>query len=177
ATIKLDDQPNWTESYDSSNSSRSWQAQLGVILETKLENTAKANDVTSVNIIEHEDNGGDDDGKDGPASELDEADAAGAVASDDAVADQLAALMVADNPATVATSGAPEDSDDDDDIVDAASNQQLDVLDMLTAVPLPGNNLTSAIPVCAPYSALSAYKYRVKLVPGTMKRARHARWL
>ncbi|KAJ1931565.1 hypothetical protein GGF37_007353, partial [Kickxella alabastrina] len=114
ATIKLDDQPNWTESYDSSNNSRSekyadqdddereqndgafgyqWQAQLGVILETKLENTAKANDVTSVNIIEHKDNGGDDDSKDGPASELDEADAADAVASDDAVADQLAALM------------------------------------------------------------------------------------
>ncbi|KAJ1893210.1 hypothetical protein LPJ66_005894 [Kickxella alabastrina] len=89
-----------------------------------------------------------------------------------ATTDQLAALMVVDNPATVATSGAPEDIDNDDNIVDAASDQQLDVLDMLTAAPLPGDNLTSATPVCAPYSALSPYKYRMKLVPDTMKKGK-----
>ncbi|KAJ1901928.1 hypothetical protein LPJ66_000384 [Kickxella alabastrina] len=145
---------------------------VGAILDTKLAKTAEASAVASVDTVEREDNNDDDDGNDDPASELDEADAADVAASDDAVADQLAALMVADNPATIAMSGAPEDIDDDDDIVDAASDQQLDVLDMLTAAPLPGDNLASAIPVCAPYSALSAYKYRVKLVPGTMKKGK-----
>ncbi|KAJ1884840.1 hypothetical protein LPJ66_010415, partial [Kickxella alabastrina] len=125
-----------------------------------------------MNITEHEDNGDDDDGKDGHASELYEADAADVVVSYDAIAGQLPPLMVANNPATVATSGAPEDSNNDDDIVAAASNQQLDVLDILTAAPLPGDNLTSAIPVCAPYSALSAYKYRLKFVPGMMKKGK-----
>ena len=45
-------------------------------------------------------------------------------------------------------------------------------LDALTGAPLPEDVLIFAIPVCAPYSAMSAFKYRVKLVPGTGKRGK-----
>lgn len=58
----------------------------------------------------------------------------------------------------------------EDDPVNDLSIDQLSVLDTLTPSPLPGDNLGSAIPVCAPYPALSQYKYRVKLIPGTMKK-------
>ncbi|KAI9500098.1 fibronectin-binding protein A N-terminus-domain-containing protein [Coemansia spiralis] len=66
---------------------------------------------------------------------------------------------------------AKEPADDAEDVADI-SIDQLGVLDTLTSTPLPGDNLSFAIPVCAPYSALSSYKYRVKLVPGTMKKGR-----
>ncbi|KAJ2371740.1 hypothetical protein GGI05_007766, partial [Coemansia sp. RSA 2603] len=67
------------------------------------------------------------------------------------------------------------DADADEDVEDAQDvsvDQHLDALDKLTGAPLPGDNLSSAIPVCAPYSALASYKYRVKLVPGTMKKGK-----
>ncbi|KAJ2872579.1 hypothetical protein FB639_004328, partial [Coemansia asiatica] len=65
---------------------------------------------------------------------------------------------------------AAEDSGDDDN--DEPAPASMDVLDTLTGTPLPGDNLHSAIPVCAPYAALSSVKYRVKLVPGTMKKGK-----
>ena len=45
-------------------------------------------------------------------------------------------------------------------------------LDALTGALFDSDVLSFAIPVCAPYSALSAYKYKVKLVPGTGKRGK-----
>ncbi|KAF7728253.1 hypothetical protein EC973_006534 [Apophysomyces ossiformis] len=53
---------------------------------------------------------------------------------------------------------------------DEAAN--LSVLDSLTANPLPDDILHYAIPVCAPYTALQKYKYKVKLTPGTQKRGK-----
>ncbi|KAJ2499451.1 hypothetical protein GGH96_003516 [Coemansia sp. RSA 1972] len=61
---------------------------------------------------------------------------------------------------------------DDEDEAPELPMEQLNVLDTLTASPLPGDNLSFAIPVCAPYTSLSSYKYRVKLVPGTMKKGK-----
>ncbi|KAJ1720569.1 hypothetical protein LPJ61_006142, partial [Coemansia biformis] len=76
--------------------------------------------------------------------------------------------------ADVEHGGAEADDDDDDDEERAAEllTEQLDVLDTLTAAPMAGDNLAFAIPVCAPYPALAAYKYRVKLVPGVMKKGK-----
>ncbi|KAJ1938013.1 hypothetical protein FBU59_004576 [Linderina macrospora] len=61
--------------------------------------------------------------------------------------------------------------DEDEDAADI-SMDQMNVLDLLTPSPLAGDNLSFAIPVCAPYNSLAAYKYRVKLVPGVMKKGK-----
>ncbi|OLY81834.1 Nuclear export mediator factor Nemf [Smittium mucronatum] len=49
-------------------------------------------------------------------------------------------------------------------------NDFLDLLKNLTSNPDPSNpnyTLQFAIPVCAPYSTLTSYKYKIKLTPGT----------
>ncbi|KAJ1724332.1 hypothetical protein LPJ53_001415 [Coemansia erecta] len=79
----------------------------------------------------------------------------------------MAGMELAEPPAAGA------DADEDvEDAQDIPTDQHLDALDKLTGAPLPGDNLSSAIPVCAPYNALASYKYRVKLVPGTMKKGK-----
>mmetsp|Transcript_67624 Transcript_67624/g.126567 ORF Transcript_67624/g.126567 Transcript_67624/m.126567 type:complete len:151 (+) Transcript_67624:1483-1935(+) len=45
-------------------------------------------------------------------------------------------------------------------------------LNKLTGSPLPTDGLLFAVPVCAPFAALSKYKYRVKLTPGEGKKGR-----
>ncbi|XP_066528980.1 ribosome quality control complex subunit NEMF-like isoform X2 [Hoplias malabaricus] len=45
----------------------------------------------------------------------------------------------------------------------------------LTGQPHPDDVLMFAVPVCAPYTALSNYKYKVKLTPGTQKKGKAAR--
>eukprot|EP00178_Gracilaria_changii_P026543 TRINITY_DN816_c2_g1_i1.p2 TRINITY_DN816_c2_g1~~TRINITY_DN816_c2_g1_i1.p2 ORF type:complete len:1097 (+),score=206.85 TRINITY_DN816_c2_g1_i1:3489-6779(+) len=46
------------------------------------------------------------------------------------------------------------------------------ILDTLTAVPRPEDTIRYALPLCAPYSAISNYRYRVKLMPGTSRRGK-----
>jgi len=48
-------------------------------------------------------------------------------------------------------------------------------LSSLTSNPIPEDVLLFALPVCAPYDSLKDYKYKVKLVPGTMKKGKAAR--
>ncbi|KAG0045096.1 hypothetical protein BGZ83_009655 [Gryganskiella cystojenkinii] len=50
--------------------------------------------------------------------------------------------------------------------------ENLTVLDGLTGRPLPTDILQFAVPVCAPYGALLKFKYKVKLIPGTMKKGK-----
>ena len=45
-------------------------------------------------------------------------------------------------------------------------------LDCFVGIPLPGDQLVSAVPVCAPWTAMANYKYRVKIQPGTQKKSR-----
>lgn len=45
-------------------------------------------------------------------------------------------------------------------------------LDMLTAIPQPTDIVQYALPMCAPYGALTNYRYRVKLMPGSTKRGK-----
>jgi predicted ribosome quality control (RQC) complex YloA/Tae2 family protein len=61
---------------------------------------------------------------------------------------------------------------DDDDENDEALRTNLLNLDAFTGRPLPGDDLLAAIPVCAPWSALSAYKYKAKMQPGSTKRGK-----
>ena len=58
------------------------------------------------------------------------------------------------------------------DMLESNIKERLTQLDELTGCPKPGDVLLAAIPVCAPYSVLSSYTYRVKLVPGTLKKGK-----
>ncbi|CAI8001853.1 Nuclear export mediator factor Nemf [Geodia barretti] len=71
--------------------------------------------------------------------------------------------------------------------LDDTEKDQLSILDSFTGSPVPEDIMIYAIPVCAPYTAVTSYKYagpslhlvvyayRVKLVPGTNKRGKAAR--
>lgn len=63
-------------------------------------------------------------------------------------------------------------AEDDDGEDDEAFKAQLLNLDAFTGRPLPGDEILSAIPVCAPWSALAAFKYKVKMQPGAIKRGK-----
>ncbi|ETS00105.1 hypothetical protein M419DRAFT_83971 [Trichoderma reesei RUT C-30] len=45
-------------------------------------------------------------------------------------------------------------------------------LDTLVGTPLAGDEILEVIPVCAPWSALVRYKYKVKLQPGSVKKGK-----
>eukprot|EP01048_Picozoa_sp_COSAG05_P009497 COSAG05_NODE_785_length_7361_cov_460.024397_4_plen_141_part_00 len=55
-------------------------------------------------------------------------------------------------------------------LLNAEAMQQLDELDTMTGTPVEEDVVTFAVAVCAPWSAVQAYKYRVKLTPGKMKK-------
>ncbi|KAG0071591.1 hypothetical protein BGZ90_012199 [Linnemannia elongata] len=57
-------------------------------------------------------------------------------------------------------------------MLEPEESENLTVLDGLTGKPLPTDILQFAVPVCAPYGALQKYKYKVKLIPGTMKKGK-----
>ncbi|KAJ2137165.1 hypothetical protein GGH17_001671, partial [Coemansia sp. RSA 788] len=95
------------------------------------------------------------------------------------IVDQIKALAAKNStdpePSADASEDVTEETEkrvDDEDEVPELPMEHLNVLDTLTASPLPDDNLSFAIPVCAPYTSLSSYKYRVKLVPGTMKKGK-----
>ncbi|XP_066282400.1 ribosome quality control complex subunit NEMF-like isoform X1 [Branchiostoma lanceolatum] len=71
------------------------------------------------------------------------------------------------------------ESDEEKDAVLAGENIKLveasSVLDTLTGCPHPEDILLFAIPVCAPYSAMNNFKYKVKLVPGSNKKGKVAK--
>lgn len=46
------------------------------------------------------------------------------------------------------------------------------IINCLTGQPLPEDILLYAVPVCAPYIALTNYKYKVKLTPGQLKKGK-----
>lgn len=57
-------------------------------------------------------------------------------------------------------------------MLEADEVANLSVLDSFTPNPLPEDIIHFAIPVCAPYSAIQKYKYKVKLTPGSLKRGK-----
>ncbi|KAJ3211846.1 hypothetical protein HDU67_004227 [Dinochytrium kinnereticum] len=48
-------------------------------------------------------------------------------------------------------------------------------LDLLISQPLTDDNLHFAIPICAPFTTLSRYKYKLKLTQGTLKKGKAAK--
>ncbi|KAM4663533.1 ribosome quality control complex subunit NEMF [Discoglossus pictus] len=64
-----------------------------------------------------------------------------------------------------------EEQEQDPQVAEEAEN----LLDSLTAQPHAEDVLLFSIPVCAPYTAMTNYKYKVKLTPGTQKKGKAAK--
>ncbi|KAL2398970.1 Ribosome quality control complex subunit NEMF [Exophiala dermatitidis] len=75
-----------------------------------------------------------------------------------------------------AHAGADVDADDElsREQLEQERRELLDI-DRLVPMPEPGDELLAAIPVCAPWSALSRQKYKVKLQPGNVKKGKAIR--
>ncbi|XP_022701021.1 nuclear export mediator factor NEMF homolog [Varroa jacobsoni] len=67
--------------------------------------------------------------------------------------------------------GATDDTDDDASPTDDFTA----ILNSLTGVPVEDDVLLYAVPICAPYSTIINYKYKVKLTPGINKRGKAAK--
>ncbi|XP_029349469.1 ribosome quality control complex subunit NEMF [Echeneis naucrates] len=69
----------------------------------------------------------------------------------------------------------PEDKEDDVEQDNPGTEEAENLLTSLTGQPHPEDVLLFAVPVCAPYTALSNYKHKVKLTPGSQKKGKAAR--
>ncbi|CAL8289824.1 ribosome quality control complex subunit NEMF [Gadus morhua] len=69
----------------------------------------------------------------------------------------------------------PEDKDDEVDQDNPGAEEAENLLTSLTGQPHAEDVLLFAVPVCAPYTALSNYKHKVKLTPGAQKKGKAAR--
>ncbi|KAK6182203.1 hypothetical protein SNE40_009935 [Patella caerulea] len=67
-----------------------------------------------------------------------------------------------------------EDVGSDDEKDDDTTQQigDLQILETLTGLPLPEDEILYAVPMCAPYNSLTNYKYKVKALPGNTKRGK-----
>ncbi|TPX46340.1 hypothetical protein SeMB42_g03741 [Synchytrium endobioticum] len=65
-----------------------------------------------------------------------------------------------------------EEADDEQKLEEDVS---MNYLDSLTGNPHEDDTVLFAMPVCAPFSALIKYKFRVKLVPGSLKKGKAAK--
>ncbi|NXS57314.1 NEMF factor, partial [Brachypteracias leptosomus] len=59
--------------------------------------------------------------------------------------------------------------------LEGISSEGEGLLDSLTGQPHPEDILLFAVPICAPYTAMTNYKYKVKLTPGTQKKGKAAK--
>lgn len=63
-------------------------------------------------------------------------------------------------------------TDDYDEETAAAEAADLEWLPALVGTPQPEDEILAAIPVCAPWSSLGRYKYKIKLQPGAVKKGK-----
>ncbi|XP_052768636.1 ribosome quality control complex subunit NEMF-like [Mya arenaria] len=72
---------------------------------------------------------------------------------------------------------AVEGGEEEDKIEEEVNTGTEDVqtLNSLTGIPMLEDELLFAVPVCAPYNALTNFKYKVKLLPGSTKRGKAAK--
>ncbi|CAK8531516.1 unnamed protein product [Lathyrus sativus] len=84
-----------------------------------------------------------------------------------------------ENPNTSASNTILEDrvAMEEDDIheIGEEEKEKLNDVDYLTGNPLPNDILLYAVPVCGPYNAVQSYKYRVKIIPGPVKKGKAAK--
>ncbi|MED6145351.1 hypothetical protein PIB30_024397 [Stylosanthes scabra] len=65
--------------------------------------------------------------------------------------------------------------EDDINEIGEEEKEKLNDVDYLTGIPLPNDILLYAVPVCGPYNAVQSYKYRVKIIPGSLKKGKAAK--
>ncbi|XP_045605121.2 ribosome quality control complex subunit NEMF isoform X1 [Procambarus clarkii] len=67
-----------------------------------------------------------------------------------------------------------QDNQEEEDEEEEASQiaDDLNIINSLTAVPVVEDELLYTIPVCAPYTAMTNFKYKVKLTPGPGKKGK-----
>jgi predicted ribosome quality control (RQC) complex YloA/Tae2 family protein len=58
------------------------------------------------------------------------------------------------------------------EMLDDGEEDKMTSLDVLIGTPLPGDEILEAMPMCAPWSAMSRCKYKAKLQPGTVKKGK-----
>ncbi|NXF40356.1 NEMF factor, partial [Nyctibius bracteatus] len=68
-----------------------------------------------------------------------------------------------------------QDEKEEQDQDQAGVEEGQALLDSLTGQPHPEDILLFAVPICAPYTAMTSYKYKVKLTPGTQKKGKAAK--
>ncbi|CAK6971511.1 nuclear export mediator factor NEMF-like isoform X2 [Scomber scombrus] len=68
-----------------------------------------------------------------------------------------------------------EDKEDEADQDNPGAEEAENLLTSLTGQPHPEDVLLFAVPVCAPYTALTNFKHKVKLTPGAQKKGKAAR--
>ncbi|KAM4724267.1 ribosome quality control complex subunit NEMF isoform 1-T1 [Anableps anableps] len=68
-----------------------------------------------------------------------------------------------------------EEKEDEVDQDNPGAEEAENLLTSLSGQPHPDDVLLFAVPVCAPYTALSNYKHKVKLTPGSQKKGKAAR--
>ncbi|EME42383.1 hypothetical protein DOTSEDRAFT_73267 [Dothistroma septosporum NZE10] len=61
------------------------------------------------------------------------------------------------------------------EVLDDEESSQLTQLDALVGTPLPGDEILEAIAICAPWGALTRYKYKAKMQPGQQKKGKATR--
>lgn len=60
-------------------------------------------------------------------------------------------------------------------LLDADDKERMTEIDTLTACPKPEDVLLYCIPFCGPYSSMTAFKFKVKLTPGSQKKGKAAK--
>ena len=78
------------------------------------------------------------------------------------------------NMSAINTSQADRVAMEEDDIHEIGEEEKEKLIDVdyLTGNPLPNDILLYAVPVCGPYNAVQSYKYRVKIIPGSLKKGK-----
>lgn len=80
--------------------------------------------------------------------------------------------VVAHEVQDLAVDEPPDDKEEQD--LDQQGNEE-NLFDSLTGQPHPEDVLLFAIPICAPYTTMTNYKYKVKLTPGVQKKGKAAK--
>lgn len=58
------------------------------------------------------------------------------------------------------------------DVLDEGEEEKMTSFEALVGMPLKGDEILEAIPVCAPWAAMGKYKYKAKLQPGAQKKGK-----
>uniref|UniRef100_A0A5F9CDN5 Ribosome quality control complex subunit NEMF n=1 Tax=Oryctolagus cuniculus TaxID=9986 RepID=A0A5F9CDN5_RABIT len=91
----------------------------------------------------------------------------------DSVRKEIPAVdVVAQEVQDLAVDEPPDDKEEQD--LDQQGNEE-NLFDSLTGQPHPEDVLLFAIPICAPYTTMTNYKYKVKLTPGVQKKGKAAK--